>query len=95
MPLDREQHGIDQPTGIRQALDLLSAKLNSRHEAQRGDRLLGQMVWGPNVMASGGLSRNVRRAASVSPRPRVRATLRGGQAAGAAPALVAPQAQLY
>ncbi|MFO1228597.1 DUF1841 family protein [Roseateles sp.] len=41
-----EQHGIDQPTGIRQALDLLSAKLNSRHEAQHvAMEALGQMVW--------------------------------------------------
>jgi hypothetical protein len=41
-----EQQGIDQPTGIRQALDLLAAKLNSRHEAQHvAMEALGQMVW--------------------------------------------------
>lgn len=41
-----EQCGIDQPTGIRQAVQLLAAKRNSLHEAQHGAmEALGQMLW--------------------------------------------------
>jgi hypothetical protein len=41
-----EQHSIDQPTGIRQALDLLAAKRNSAHEAQHAAMdCLGEMIW--------------------------------------------------
>ena len=55
-----EQHGIDQPTGIRQALDLLSAKFNSRHEAQHvAMGGLGQMVGVPNAVASRRMARPI------------------------------------
>ena len=41
-----EQHAIDQPSGIRQAIDLLSAKRNSRHEAHHvAMEALGEMIW--------------------------------------------------
>jgi len=41
-----EQHAIDQPSGIRQAVDLLSAKRNSRHEAHHvAMEALGEMIW--------------------------------------------------
>lgn len=41
-----EQCGIDQPSGIRQALQLLAAKLGSEHEAHHvAMEALGRMVW--------------------------------------------------
>ena len=41
-----EQASIDQPAGIRQALDLLAARLGSRHEAQHAAmECLGTMLW--------------------------------------------------
>ncbi|MBV8124919.1 MAG: DUF1841 family protein [Burkholderiaceae bacterium] len=41
-----EQHAIDQPTGIRQAIDLLAAKRQSMHEAQhQAMECLGEMIW--------------------------------------------------
>jgi hypothetical protein len=41
-----EQRAIDQPSGIRQALDLLAARRNSMHEAQHvAMEALGQMIW--------------------------------------------------
>jgi hypothetical protein len=41
-----EQVSIDQPAGIRQALDLLSARLGSRHAAQHeAMECLGRMLW--------------------------------------------------
>jgi hypothetical protein len=41
-----EQCGIDQPTGIRQAVQLLAAKRNSLHEAHHEVmECLGDMVW--------------------------------------------------
>ena len=41
-----EQHAIDQPTGIRQAVDLLAAKRNSLHEAHHvAMEALGEMIW--------------------------------------------------
>ena len=41
-----EQCSIDQPRGIRQAVELLSAKRNSLHEAQHEVMdCLGEMIW--------------------------------------------------
>ena len=41
-----EQVAIDQPRGIKQAFDLLAARLGSAHEAQHAAmECLGQMVW--------------------------------------------------
>ncbi len=41
-----EQLAIDQPTGIRQAVELLAAKRNSLHEAHHEVmECLGEMVW--------------------------------------------------
>jgi hypothetical protein len=41
-----EQHAIDQPTGVRQAVDLLAARRNSLHEAhQVAMDALGEMIW--------------------------------------------------
>jgi hypothetical protein len=41
-----EQCGIDQPTGIRQAVDLLSTRLGSRHQAHHEVmECLGEMIW--------------------------------------------------
>jgi Domain of unknown function (DUF1841) len=41
-----EQVAIDQPRGIKQALDLLSARLGSAHEAQHQVmECLGDMIW--------------------------------------------------
>ena len=41
-----EQIGIDQPTGIKQAFELLRLRLGSAHEAQhRVMECLGEMVW--------------------------------------------------
>lgn len=41
-----EQLAIDQPRGIRQAFDLLAAKLGSGHEAQHQVmECLGEMIW--------------------------------------------------
>jgi Domain of unknown function (DUF1841) len=41
-----EQASIDQPAGIRQALDLLTARLGSRHDAQHAAmECLGTMLW--------------------------------------------------
>ena len=41
-----EQCSIDQPRGIRQAVDLLSARRNSRHEAHHvAMEALGEMIW--------------------------------------------------
>ena len=41
-----EQHAIDQPTGIRQAIDLLAAKRNLMHEAHHvAMEALGDMIW--------------------------------------------------
>lgn len=41
-----EQRAIDQPTGIRQAIDLLAAKRNSLHEAHHiAMEALGEMIW--------------------------------------------------
>ena len=42
----QEQAAIDQPTGIRQAIDLLAAKRNSMHEAHHEVmECLGEMIW--------------------------------------------------
>ena len=41
-----EQCSIDQPSGIRQALELLARKLDSLHDAQHAAmECLGQMLW--------------------------------------------------
>ena len=41
-----EQLAIDQPRGIKQALELLAARLGSAHEAQHAAmECLGEMVW--------------------------------------------------
>jgi Domain of unknown function (DUF1841) len=41
-----EQVGIDQPTGIKQAFELLSHRLGSMHEAQHQlMECLGEMIW--------------------------------------------------
>ena len=41
-----EQCGIDQPTGIRQAVELLAARRNSLHAAQHEVmECLGEMIW--------------------------------------------------
>lgn len=41
-----EQHAIDQPTGIRQAVELLAARRGSMHEAQHEVmECLGEMIW--------------------------------------------------
>lgn len=41
-----EQAAIDQPTGMRQALDLLAARRNSLHEAHHEVmECLGEMIW--------------------------------------------------
>ena len=41
-----EQTGIDQPTGIRQAVQLLAARRQSLHEAQHvAMDALGEMIW--------------------------------------------------
>ncbi|MEJ6006839.1 DUF1841 family protein [Paucibacter sp. AS339] len=41
-----EQQSIDQPHGIRQAIDLLAAKRNSLHEAHHAAMdSLGEMIW--------------------------------------------------
>ncbi len=41
-----EQMSIDQPAGIRQAIELLGARLNSLHEAHhQAMECLGEMVW--------------------------------------------------
>ncbi len=41
-----EQVGIDQPRGIRQAVELLAARLGSAHEAQHeAMECLGRMLW--------------------------------------------------
>jgi hypothetical protein len=41
-----EQTGIDQPSGIRQAIELLAAKRNSLHEAHHeAMECLGEMIW--------------------------------------------------
>jgi hypothetical protein len=41
-----EQRSIDSPRGIRQAIDLLAAKLGSMHEAQHEVmECLGEMIW--------------------------------------------------
>ncbi len=41
-----EQMSIDQPAGIRQAVELLGARLNSMHEAQhQAMECLGAMIW--------------------------------------------------
>ncbi|NRF68083.1 DUF1841 family protein [Aquincola sp. S2] len=41
-----EQCSIDQPAGIRQAVELLAAKLGSLHEAQhQAMEALGEMIW--------------------------------------------------
>ena len=41
-----EQLGIDQPRGIKQAVQLLAARLGSMHEAQHDAmECLGQMIW--------------------------------------------------
>ena len=41
-----EQVGIDQPSGIRQAVDLLAARLGSLHEAHHQVmECLGEMIW--------------------------------------------------
>jgi len=41
-----EQIGIDQPSGIRQAFELLRARLGSDHEAQHEVmECLGEMIW--------------------------------------------------
>ena len=41
-----EQMAIDQPTGIRQAVDLLAARRNSMHEAHHEVmECLGEMIW--------------------------------------------------
>ena len=42
----QEQMAIDQPTGIRQTVDLLAAKRNSMHEAHHEVmECLGEMIW--------------------------------------------------
>ena len=42
----QEQMAIDQPTGIRQAVDLLAARRNSLHEAHHEVmECLGEMIW--------------------------------------------------
>ena len=42
----QEQMAIDQPTGIRQAVDLLAARRNSMHEAHHEVmECLGEMIW--------------------------------------------------
>ena len=42
----QEQMAIDQPTGIRQAVDLLAAKRNSMHQAHHEVmECLGEMIW--------------------------------------------------
>lgn len=41
-----EQHSIDQPHGIRQAIDLLAARRQSLHEAHHAAMdSLGEMIW--------------------------------------------------
>jgi len=41
-----EQLGIDQPAGIRQAFELLAARLGSAHDAQHEVmECLGEMLW--------------------------------------------------
>lgn len=41
-----EQQSIDQPTGVRQALELLAARRQSLHEAHHeAMECLGQMIW--------------------------------------------------
>ncbi len=41
-----EQRSIDQPTGIRQAVDLLAARRSSMHEAHHvAMEALGEMIW--------------------------------------------------
>jgi hypothetical protein len=41
-----EQQSIDQPTGVRQAIELLAAKRQSLHEAHHeAMECLGQMIW--------------------------------------------------
>lgn len=41
-----EQMAIDQPTGIRQAVELLAARRNSMHEAHHEVmECLGEMIW--------------------------------------------------
>ena len=41
-----EQHQIDQPRGVRQALDLLAARRSSLHEAHHAAMdCLGEMIW--------------------------------------------------
>ena len=41
-----EQRAIDQPTGIRQAVELLAAKRNSLHDAHHvAMEALGEMIW--------------------------------------------------
>jgi hypothetical protein len=41
-----EQCSIDQPSGIRQAVELLAARRNSLHEAHHESmECLGQMLW--------------------------------------------------
>lgn len=41
-----EQHSIDQPRGVRQAIDLLAAKRQSLHEAHHAAMdCLGEMIW--------------------------------------------------
>ena len=41
-----EQTGIDQPTGIRQAVELLAARRNSLHQAHHEVmECLGEMIW--------------------------------------------------
>ena len=41
-----EQIGIDQPRGIKQAVELLAARLGSAHEAQHAVmECLGEMIW--------------------------------------------------
>jgi Domain of unknown function (DUF1841) len=41
-----EQVSIDQPHGIKQAFELLAAKLGSAHEAQHAVmECLGEMIW--------------------------------------------------
>lgn len=41
-----EQAAIDQPAGVRQAIELLAARLGSLHEAHHGAmECLGEMIW--------------------------------------------------
>jgi hypothetical protein len=41
-----EQHSVDQPRGVRAALDALAARLNSMHEAHHvAMQALGEMLW--------------------------------------------------